>query len=850
MKPIRTDRRRQLSGPQISARAGTCFLPVWLILNLFFPALSPTAPVTRLRAGVYQNHPKVFLDDAGRARGIFVEILDEIADRENWELEYVPGTWSENLRRLAGGEIDLLVDVSFSRERAEEYIFHNNSVLESWLDVYSPQDRMIKSVEDLRHQSIAVLDGSIQEQYLREDVRDSFAVEFTLLTYPDYPSSVEAVKTGAADFLVAGRFFHFSPHRDENLVPSHIILRPENLHFAFRRDIDPSIAGAVDRHLAAMKNNPYSAYYRSLEYWLDLKPRPLIPGYLKTALAVITGLLLAIGLFSLILRRKVAARTRELNSSNEKLKATNRRLDRLNLELRTANENLRETRRLLEETEAIAGLGGWEYDLGTRRMKWTDEVYRIYGVGRDRDPRKTWNDAGFYGTGPARILEEALRRAAEEGEPFDRELELTRPGGVRIWVRITGRPADSEGEVARVTGNIMDITAIKRSEEEKRALQVHLALARKLELVGRLAGGVAHDYNNMLSAILAYSEMAMEKVSPSDPLHDDLRQIFKAGKRSAEIGRQLLAFTGKESDTPRVVDLNEIVGGMLKILGRMIGENIDLDWRPGPGIWPVRIDPSRLDQVLANLCVNARDAIRDVGKIIIETANVSLENNFHPGRDDFVPGDYVMISLTDNGIGMDRETLDRIFEPFFTTKDPGKGTGLGLATVFRIVEENRGLIDVESEPGRGTVFRIYLPRHADGTEAKAKESPDKIVPGRGETILVAEDDPLVRKFIAKIFSSLNYTILSAGSPEEAIRLAGEHGGEIHLLLTDLIMPGMNGRDLAEKIRAARPGIRHLYMSGYTGEAAPRRELLEEEDRFIAKPFTAAELAAKVRAALG
>ncbi len=784
---------------------------------------------TALRAGIYHNHPKVFLDQDGNPAGIFVDVLEEIARREDREIDYLYGSWSENVRRLEEGEIDLLVDVAFSPERAERFVFPKNFVLESWLDVYPGRSERIGSIRDFEGKTIAVLAGSIQERYLREEVREPFGIDFRLLTFPDYVSSVEAVKSGEADLLVADRFFYFSPHRDESLAPSHLVLRPENLYFAFRKDIDPAVVGAFDSRIAAMKNDPGSAYYRSLADWLDIRPRFLIPPYVRTILAAAAGLLAVSGLFAYLLRRQVTARTGELNRSNR---------------------TLRETQRLLQETEAFAGLGGWEYDLPTGRMKWTDQVYRIYGVGRDRDPFRTWSDAAFYGNDRAQLLKEALRRAGEEGEPFDLELELTRPDGGRIWTRITGHPVAGEKGIERITGNIMDVTNAKRAAIEKQKLLIHLALARKLELVGRLAGGVAHDYNNMLSAVLAYSEMAMEKVSPSDPLHDDLEQIFKAGKRSAEIGRQLLAFTGKESDSPRVVDLNQIVGGIMKILGRMIGENINLDWRPGPGIWPIRIDPSQLDQVLANLCVNARDAIGDVGRIIIETANVSLNKSIHPGQADFVPGDYVMLSVTDNGTGMAPETLERIFEPLFTTKEPGTGTGFGLATVFRIVKENRGLIDVDSEPGRGTVFRIHLPRHGDGAEPEAESGLKKIVPGRGETILLAEDDPLVRKFITKIFTEINYTVLSASSPEEAIRLAGKHRGEIHLLLTDLIMPGMNGRDLAENIRAARPGIRKLYMSGYTGEAAPRRELLEKEDQFIAKPFTAAELAAKVRAALG
>jgi two-component system sensor histidine kinase EvgS len=814
-------------GPDRDIRPGFFFLGALLFAAAILLSPAPARALT-LQTGIYQNQPKVFVNGKGVPQGIFVDILEDIARRENWTIEYVYGTWSENLGRLADGEIDLMVDVSFSREREQRFVFNRNFVLESWLDVYSTSAHKIGSIRDLNGKTIAVLEGSVQEKYLREEIRPTFDVDFTLLTYPDYPAGVRAVKSGAAAVMVATRFFTFSPDRDADLEPSHVIFRPENLFFAFRQGIDPELVETIDRHIVSMKNNPGSAYYRSLRRWMDIEPRAIIPPYIKTVLAIITGLLAVIGLFTFLLRRQVATRTRELSE---------------------ANADLSRTHRLLAETQAVAGLGGWEYDASTRRIIWTDEVYRIYGVGRDQDPDRLSRDPGFYAPGSAPVIEKAFLRAIEQGEPYDLELEMVRANGEHIWVRSTGRPVMDKGKAVRVTGNIMDITASKRAAAEKQTLQAQLILAQKMELVGSLAGGVAHDFNNMLSAILGYTELALGKVEENDPLQGDLREIYNAAKRSAGITRQLLAFARKETIAPRILDLNDVVEGMLKIIRRLIGENIDLSWRPANNPWSVRIDPVQIDQILANLCVNARDAIKDVGRIVIETGNVTFDQDYCADHGDFAPGEYVLLAVNDNGCGMDRTTQEKIFEPFFTTKGVGKGTGLGLATVFGIVKQNHGFLHVYSEPAQGTTFKIYLPRYTGPAEPERVKIKGEVPRGRGETILLVEDEPSIRKLARTILDKLNYAVLTAASPHEAIRLAGEHDGEIHLLMTDVVMPDLNGRELAERILLTRPGMKCLYMSGYTANFIAPRGVLDEGTHFIQKPFSLKELAIQVRSML-
>ncbi len=393
---------------------------------------------------------------------------------------------------------------------------------------------------------------------------------------------------------------------------------------------------------------------------------------------------------------------------------------------------------------------------------------------------------------------------------------------------------------------IRDMTEQKRAVEEQARLHAQLTQAQKMESVGRLAGGVAHDYNNMLVVIMGYAELAMEKLTPDDPFYSYFEEILVSARRSSDITRQLLAFARKQTIDPKVLDLNETVESMLKMLRRLIGEDIDLVWFPDSHLWPVKIDPAQIDQILANLCVNARDAISGVGKITIKTLKVSLNQTGGTDNTEFYKGDYAQLTISDTGCGMDKETLDKIFEPFFTTKDFGKGTGLGLATVYGIVKQNNGFVNVCSEPGKGATFEIYFPRYTgECLELKDKKN-DNIPTSRGETLLLVEDEPAIMKMSRMMLENLGYPVLAANSPGEAIALAETHCGKIDLLITDVIMPEMNGRDLAKKLHQLYPDIKTLFMSGYTSDVIAHHGVLDKGVYFIQKPFSKKEIAVKIR----
>jgi len=408
---------------------------------------------------------------------------------------------------------------------------------------------------------------------------------------------------------------------------------------------------------------------------------------------------------------------------------------------------------------------------------------------------------------------------------------------------------DQSGAIVNYVSITRDVTDFVKLLEEKEKLQGQYLQAQKMESVGRLAGGVAHDFNNMLNVILGYAQMALDELKPDHYLYSYLQEIQQAANRSADLTRQLLAFARRQTIAPIVLNLNQTIQDMLSMLKRIIGENINLSWVPGTELWPVKVDPSQMDQMLANLAVNARDAIAEHGRIIIETQNVVFTDIHKSDNLDCAVGEYVMLALSDDGIGMPPEVKKHLFEPFFTTKERGKGTGLGLATVYGIVRQNGGFINVYSEVGRGTTFKMYFPRFTGADAAGSLIAKTEAPIGGAETILLVEDEPSVLTLTNTILERLGYTVLAANTPGEAMHIIETHPGEIQLLLVDVVMPKMTGRELAEKISEKFPKLKKLFMSGYTADAIAHHGVLDEGVSFIQKPFSSGALAAKIREVL-
>ncbi len=462
---------------------------------------------------------------------------------------------------------------------------------------------------------------------------------------------------------------------------------------------------------------------------------------------------------------------------------------------------------------------------------------RLSGFERKEVLGRTTADIGIWDQPEERRLLIDLMR--DQGAVHNKEVHFRLKNGAVQTFMLSAETIELEGQALMLT--------VARDMTELRSLEAQFRQAQKMEAVGRLAGGVAHDFNNMLGVILGYTDLALKRVNAQEPLYQDLQEVNNAARRSADLTRQLLAFSRKQMVTPRVLNLNEAITHQHKMLRRLIGEDIYLQFIPGQDLWNIRLDPSQVDQVLANLAVNARDAIAGVGTVTIETANVTLDEGYTRRYRYVTPGDYVLLTMSDSGCGMDGETLETIFEPFFTTKAEGQGTGLGLSTVYGIVKQNKGSIQVSSEPGRGTTFKIYFPRFPG--EAVPEEQERERPLGGSETVLIVEDEPQILLLAKRILEHYGYETVGAGSPGEALLLLEKYRGPLDLLLTDVIMPHMTGPELKARVESLHPGIKTVFMSGYTADVIAQRGLLDKGLAFIQKPFTVQDLAGMVRKAL-
>jgi PAS domain S-box-containing protein len=456
----------------------------------------------------------------------------------------------------------------------------------------------------------------------------------------------------------------------------------------------------------------------------------------------------------------------------------------------------------------------------------------------------------------------SILKSGEQDVSFYRDMWEQLNSG-HVWRgRFVNRRKDGElyTEEATITpvrdadGNVVNFVAVKRDITDELKRERQFQQVERIEAVGQLAGGVAHDFNNLLTGIMNYVDLCLDRVSGDATLSGYLAQLKVDAERSANLTKQLLAFARRQEISPEVLDLNEVVSGTLDLLRRLIGEDIRLRWLPNPEPVPVRVDPSQLDQVLVNLIINARDAIGGVGTIVVSTKCRTIADTDRPFSPDARPGEWVVLAVADDGEGMSPDTMANIFEPFFTTKAASEGTGLGLSTVYGIVKQNLGFIDVSSELGEGTVFSIHLPR-VSGAAAELQhpretaERSDRVVQGGGETILVVEDERSIRTTCRAFLEKLGYKVLVASDPTEALRLVGGYEDVLHLVITDVVMPGMNGAQLAGKLREQRPGLACIFMSGYTDDIIANRGVLEHDTEFLGKPFTREDLEATVRRVL-
>jgi PAS domain S-box-containing protein len=518
---------------------------------------------------------------------------------------------------------------------------------------------------------------------------------------------------------------------------------------------------------------------------------------------------------------------------------------------RHAEETLAESRALLAAAEELTHVGSWALDPRSDVFTLSDELFRIIGLAPQSETITTDSLSARVHPEDREAVRLAFRRLQENGDAPPVECRIIRPDGSERVIQARGRgQRDASGRIARLIGSAQDVTDRREAESEHQRLEEQLRQSQKMEAIGQLAGGVAHDFNNLLTLIKAYSGLVADQLDEGSAIKSDVVEIQRAAGRAASLTQQLLAFSRKQILQPRVLDLNRVSRDLEPMLRPLIGDNIQIVTKPGASLGRVKADPGQIEQVLINLSLNARDAMPSGGTLTIETANVELDEAYHGRHAVIAPGPYVLLAVSDTGVGMDEDTRSRVFEPFFTTKPVGKGTGLGLSTVYGIVKQSSGYIWVYSEPQRGTTFKIYLPRLvADEIGATTTEHPAVVPESGSETVLLVEDEPAVRSLARRILERYGYTVLEARDGKDALRVAEHYRQPIQLLVTDMMMPELSGRDVWTALSAKRSDLRVLYMSGYTNDDMMRRGFLDAGAAFLQKPFTETDLARAARTVL-
>lgn len=919
-----------------------------------YPNNPPDKALERRRVcvGVYENKPKVFSGEKGRAAGIFIEILEAVAEGEKWELSYVHCDWPECLRALKEGQIDLMPDVAISPERVQQFDFHEELVIESWTQIYAGKDAGIKKMSDLNRRSVALLKDSIQEKILEQLAR-GFGYQCVIVEANTYEEAFSLARDGRVDAAVSNYLFGDYWYQEYGLVKTPVVFNPVSLFFASAKGCNADLLHAIDFHLKSMKAESGSIYYKALGRWMERPPRVVTQKRFFWGMAGFSGFILLTVIIIFVLRTQLRARTGHLFNVNEKLRESEKRYRNL-FETMTQGVVYQDSQGAIlsanPAAEQILGLSldemwgltstspNWQaiHEDGapfpgedhpgmvalrtgntvsgvvmgithpkTKQTRWI--VISAIPSFHPGDPKPVHVFAIFADITERKMAEESLRNQHEELSQIfqtfpdaliyadvERRIMRVNPAFVKIFghepegvigqetsviyawredfveqglnryhagaapslepYQVHYRRANGEIFIGETIGSpirdtkgiVIGMFAVVRDITERRNLEFQLQQAQKMESVGRLAGGVAHDFNNLLSVILGYSELLLVEADQATPQYHRWEQVVQAALRARDLVRQLLVFSRKQVLEMKPVDLNQLLTGFEKMLSRVIGEDIELVLvLSSDHPWVVG-DTGQLEQVVMNLAVNARDAMPQGGVLTIKTAVTKLSDRLFEKDVELPPGEYAMLGVSDTGFGMEKDILEKIFEPFFTTKEREKGSGLGLATSYGIIKQHGGAITVSSILNSGTAFRIYLPL-VKGHEIPKEKEREALSDLKGwETILLVEDNEMVRNIAFTILEEKGYTILTAESGEEALASLKNYAGPIHLVLTDVVMPGMNGVELVERLSGRFPHIKALFMSGYSDDLIVHRGILEKGSHFIQKPFSIHALAEKVR----
>ncbi len=816
-------------------------LSFFLLLPISNPLAVHGDNVQAIRVGITDNKPMCFIDDAGKPAGIFVEVIEHVADWEGWSLEYVHGPWASLRARLSRGEIDILLSMAYSAERAQLYAFNSVAVFNNWAEVYVPSGSSIHSLLDLKNRRIASLAEGIYttgpEGLMSLD--ENFNLEIEIITTASYLEAMRAVRAGEAEAAVVNRLTGALFADSFELEKSGIVFAPVKIHFALNKDnpLTPSIRKKIDEHLLALKKDRNSKYHQSINLALGGENLSVeTPIWVPWSLGILLFSFFLILCVSFFLRWQVNKRTLDLREANKKLKTDMESRIQIEADLRESQERF----------QALASSSSdwiWEFD--------ENEIF-TYASPRIKD-LLGYTPEEVIGRSPFDFIPAFSRKKValefsvfkDARNPFTNLENVNRhKDGKLVTLESSGVPVfDENGEFRGYRG-------IDRDISERKKIEAQLQQAQKLEAIGTLAGGIAHDFNNLLTPILGFSEMLHIRFADGGSEAESLGEVMNAAHRAKDLVNQILTISRQTEHELIPVKIHLIVKEALKLLRSTIPKSIEIKANINAS-GSVLADPTQIHQIIMNLGTNAYHTMREDGGVLsvsLSLVDISQEDQ-KVGSLDLTPGAYQQLVISDTGCGMDHATIKRIFEPYFTTKKMGEGTGLGLAVVHGIVKSHKGHIYVYSEVGKGTSFKIYLPCFETADSAKKETMDSQQIPGGHEHILIVDDEEPIVHMETKLLEGLGYRVTATTSSTRLRNIFLDSPDDFDLIITDMAMPEINGADLAKDLLNIRPDLPMILCTGFSDRINEKIAKSIGIKAFLMKPVILKNLAIKVRKVL-
>jgi len=771
-------------------------------LAAFAVALAPSRAFAErvVRVGVYENKPKVFTGDDGKPAGFFIELVEEIARKEGWKIRYERCEWADCLKRLEDGRLDLMPDVAFSIERDERFDFHKKPVAESWSRVYTNPSKSMAMMSDLNGKKVAALEGSIQQKAL-EQMAGGFGYDVKVVPARSMEEAFRMAADGRADAALTNRFFGDYFHREHGLVKTTIIFDVVALHFATGQGRNADILETIDNWLGRWFREPDSPYYRSIAVWMEKPAEKTLPAYAIYAAIAAGAVILFAVVVILVLRHQIAVQKR------------------LQAELRVSREKYKGI-----FDESVAAI--FVFDSENRFADANPAGLNLLGYPIEELSRMSMAD----------VAEEAFEIPGGD-RTRNRALALKRKSGETIAVLFNSSPiTDSAGNAVGALTAMIDVTELKKMEEEKQRIEQQLLQSQKMEAIGRLAGGVAHDFNNIVATISGTAEMLLKSAEPDSREWEKLKRIHKSCMRARELSMKLLAFARKEKLNVRTIRPEEIVNEVADMLENLAPSRISVEVEADETAKTVNVDANQIVQAVLNICLNGCDAMPDGGMLKMKTRCERIAEETAAAHG-VAAGGFSVISVEDAGEGIDESILDRLFEPFFTTKDRGKGSGLGLSVAHGIIVAHGGFIDVRTSRGKGAVFSVYLPVAANELiEAQGAELAEPVQRKNCGSALIIDDDEEYVQMIAEALEYSGFNVITALSGAEAVDIFRNNFRSIDVVLLDMILPEMGGKKVFNALKEIYPAVKIVICSGYSVEGDASEMLDNGALDYIQKPF--------------